>query len=166
MRSNYFIERITGEWIIQSTNYPLLNMDEISYNFVNKIKWHHIQDNKKSFYMFFKHNQIDLLQEKSRLYSVQLVSDNKNNKNYYIALITNQLNQSFLLKFDMSFNIINKFFIKKIDKNFLYLSAFINKFEVLQKIYFLNDNVKLIKVTIKKGSHYIGTVFTSEIRIS
>ena len=166
MESNYFIERMTGKWIIQSTNYSLSNMDETSCNFVNRMKWYHIQDNKKYLHMFFNHNQINLLQKKSQLYSIEQVSNNNKNDNYYIALITDKLNQSFLFKFDMSFNVINKFFIEKIDKNSLYLSAYINKFEVLQKIYFLNSNVKLIKVTIKKGSYCIGTFFTSEIRVS
>ena len=166
MESNYFIERMTGEWIIQSTSYALFHMNEASCNFVNKMKWYHLKDNKKYLHMFFKHDQIDLLQQKSQLYSIQLTSNSKNNNNYYIALTTDKLNQSFLLKFDMSFNLINKFFIKKINENYLYLSTYINKFEVLQKIYFLNSNVKLIKVIIKKGSHCIGTFFTSEIRVS
>ena len=164
MESNYFIERMRGEWIIQSTNYPLLNVDKSSCNFINRMRWHYIKNDKKYLYMFCKHNHINLLQ-KSQLYSLQLMS-NKKNKNHYIVLITDKLNQSFLLKFDMSFNLINKFFIEKIDKNFLHLSTYINKFEVLQKIYFLNNNVKLIKVTIKKGSYYVGTFFTSEIRVS
>ena len=166
MESNYFIERMIGEWIIQSTSYPLLDMNQTSCNFVNRMKWHRIQKNQKYLYMFFKHNQTNLLQNKSQLYSIQLVSNDKNNSNYYIALITNEFNQSFLLKFDMSFNLINKFLIETIDKDFLYLSAYINKFKVLQKIYFLNNNVKLIKVIIKKGSYCIGTFFTSEIRVS
>lgn len=166
MEFNYFMERMTGEWIIQSTNYPLLKMNQTSYNFVNKVQWHYLQDNKKYLHIFFKHNQTNLLQKKSQLYSIQLVGDNKNNSNYYIALVTDRLHQSFLLKLDMSFNIINTFFIEKIDKNFLYLSAYINKFKVLQKIYFLNNNVKLIKVIIKKGSFCISTFFTSEIRVS
>ena len=152
MVSNYFIERMMGEWIIQSTNYPLLNMDQNSCNFVNRMKWHYIQDNKKYLPMLSKHHQKNLLQKESQLYSIQMVNDNKNNNNYYIALINDRFNQSFLLKFDISFNIINKFFIEKTDENFLYLSAYINKFKVLQKIYFLNNNVKLIKVIIKKGS--------------
>lgn len=166
MESHYFIERMIGEWIIQSTNYPLLEMDQVPCNFVNKVKWHYIQDNKKYLHTFFKQNQTNLLQKKSRLYSIQLVNNNKNNNNYYIALVADRLNQLFLLKLDMSFNIINTFFIEKIDENFLYLSAYINKFKVLQKIYFLNNNVKLIKVIIKKGSSCIGTFFTSEIRVS
>ena len=165
MESNYFIERMIGEWIIQSTNYPLLEINHTSCNFVNKVKWHYLKDNKKYLKIFFKHNQTNLLQKKSQLYSIQLVSSHKNNNNYYLALVTDRLNQSFLLKFDGAFNIINTFFIEKIDKNFLYLSAYINKFKVLQKIYFLNNNVKLIKVIIKKGSFCIGTFFTSEIRV-
>ena len=166
MRLNSFIKRMIGKWIIQSTNYSLLNTNEISCNFVNKMRWHYIQENKECLDKLFKHNHIDLLQKKTLLYSVQLINDNKNNNNYYLALITDQLNQSFLLKFDASFNMINKFFIKKIDEDSLYLSTYVNQFEVLQKIYFLNNNVKLIKVTIRKGSSYIGTLFTSEIRIS
>ena len=166
MESNYFIERMTGEWIIQSSSYALLHMNEASCNFVNKMKWSYLKDNKKHLHIFFKNDQIDLLQKKSQLYFVKLISNSKNNNNYYIALITDRLNQLFLLKFDMSFNVINKFFIKKINENYLYLSTYINEFEVLQKIYFLNSNVKLVKVIIKKGSYCIGTFFTSEIRVS
>ena len=166
MESNYFIERMIGEWIIQSTNYPLLKINKTSCNFVNKVQWHYIKDNKKYLHIFFKHNQTNLLQKQSHLYSIHLVSNNKNNNNYYIALVTDRLNQLFLLKLDMSFNIINTFFIEKMNENFLYLSAYINKFKVIQKIYFLNNNVKLIKVIIKKGSSCISTFFTSEIRVS
>ena len=166
MKSNYFIERMIGEWIIQSTNYPLLGMNQAPCNFVNKVKWHYKRDNKKYLHMFFKHNQINVLHQESQLYYIRLVINNKQNNNYYVALITNIFNQSFLLKLDTSFNIINTFFIEKIDENILYLSAYVNKFKVLQKIYFLNNNVKLIKVIIKKGSSCIGTFFTSEIRVS
>lgn len=166
MDSNDFTKQMIGTWITQSTYYSSLNIAETSYNFVNRIKWLYLKNHIKYLKLMSKENEVNLLQKNIYLYHIQLNNNRKKNDDYYLTLKIDSSNRAYLLKFDTSFNLINQFFIQEITENYLSLLAYVDNYEVLQKIYFLNQNVKLIKVTIKKQHYYVGTSFTSEIRIS
>ena len=166
MNSNNFTKQMIGTWITQSTYYLSLNIGETSCDFVNRIKWLYLNNHIKYLKLMFKENEVNPLQKNISLYHIQLNNNRSKSSNYYLTLKVDQSNRAYLLKFDTSFNLINKFLIKEITENYLCLLAYVHNYEVLQKIYFLNQNVKLIKVTIKKQNYYIGTSFTSEIRIS
>lgn len=166
MDFNNFTKQMTGTWITQSTYYSSLNISETSRNFVNRVEWLYLKNNIEYLKLISKENQVNLLQENLYLYHIKLNNNRKKNGDYYLTLKIDQFNKAYLLKFDTSFNLINQFFIKEITENYLCLLAYVNNYEVLQKIYFLNQNVKLIKVTIKRQHYSIGTSFTSEIRIS
>nr|YP_009502171.1 putative single-stranded DNA binding protein [Porolithon onkodes]ASB29772.1 putative single-stranded DNA binding protein [Porolithon onkodes] len=161
-----FKKHMTGHWIAQSTHYSLTNIKASSCNFVNRIKWLNIKKPAQYLDSLSKENQIDLLLKDIYLYHIQLNNSIYKYGDYYIVLMINQFNQAYLLKFDISFKLINKFFIKEITEDYLCVLTSVNKYQVLQKIYFLNRHLKLIKVTIKDQQNYIGTSFTSEIRIS
>lgn len=161
MDSNNFAKQMTGTWITQSTYYSLLNIRGISCNFVNKIDWLYLKNHIKYLKSLSNKNQKNIY-----LYYVQLNNHRKKNTNYYLTLQIDKFNKVSLFKFDTSLRLVNQFFIHEIAENYLCLLAYVNSYEVLQKIYFLNQNVKLIKVTIKRQDCYIGTSFTSEIRIS
>lgn len=161
-----FTKQMTGSWIAQSTYYSPINIRATSCDFVNRIKWLNIKKTVQYLDSLSKKNQIDLSSNNIYLYYIQLSNNIYKDGDYYIILMIDQFNQAYLLKFDISFKLINKFLIKEITENYLCLLTYVNTFQVLQKIYFLNRHVKLIKVTIKNQQNYIGTSFTSEIRIS
>jgi hypothetical protein len=166
MKPNNFRQQMTGTWITQSTYYSLLNKNETSCNFVNKIEWLYLKNNLTYLKSLSKNNQVNFLQKNMDLYHIQLSNKQNKDEDYYLTLQIDPCNKAYLLKFDNSFKLINKFFIKEITDSSLCLLGYVNSYEVLQRIYFLNQNVKLIKVIIKKNQNYIGTSFTSEIRIS
>ena len=166
MDSNNFTQQMTGTWITQSTYYSLFNKNETSCNFVNKIEWLYLKNNIKYLKSLSQQNQVNFLQKNTYLYHIQLNNKNNAHEDYYLTLKIDSFNKASLLKFDNSFKLINKFFIREITDNYLCLLTYVNSYEVLQRIYFLNQNVKLIKVIIKKQQDYVGTSFTSEIRIS
>jgi len=166
MDFNNFTKQMIGTWITQSTYYSSFNISETSCHFVNRVRWLSLKNNIKYLKLMSKKNEVNLLQKNIYLYHVQLNNHRKKNNDYYLALKIDQSNRAYLLKFDASFNLINQFFIKEITENYLCLSTYVNNYEILQKIYFLNQNVKLIKVTINKQHYHIGTSFLSEIRIS
>lgn len=166
MDSNNFAKQMTGTWITQSTYYSLLNIRGISCNFVNKINWLYLKNHIEYLKSLSNKNRINFLQKNIYLYYVQLNNHTKKNNYYYLTLQIDKFNKVSLLKFDNSLKLVNQFFINEVAENYLCLLAYVKNYEVLQKIYFLNQNVKLIKVTIKRQDCYIGTSFTSEIRIS
>ena len=166
MDPNNFTKQMAGYWIAQSTHYSLIKLNTSSCNFVNKIKWLNIKNPAQYLDSLSKKNQMDLLFKYIHLYYIQLNNNIYKNGYYYIMLMINQFNQAYLVKFDSSFKLINKFLIKEITDDYLCVLTSVNKYQVLQKIYFLNQHLKLIKVTIKDQQNYIGTSFTSEIRIS
>ena len=166
MDPNNFTKQMTGDWIAQSTQYSALNIGSPSCDFVNRIKWLYIKNSAQYLNSLSKENQINLSPNNIDLYHIQLNNNIYKNGDYYIILMINQFNQAYLLKFDISFKLINKFLIKEIADNYLCLLTYVDTSQVLQKIYFLNQHVKLIKVAIKNQQHYFGTFFTSEIRIS
>lgn len=161
-----FTKQMIGNWIVQSTNYSLINSNTPSCDFVNRIRWLNVKNPIQYLDSFAKENQIDLSSNDIHLYHIQLNDNIYQNEDYYILLMIDQFNQVYLLKFDLSLKLINKFLIEEITENYLCVLTYVNTFQVLHKIYFLNRHVKLIKVTIKNQQNYIGTSFTSEIRIS
>lgn len=166
MNENIFTNQMTGKWITQSTHYSILD-NVVNYNtYINYINWTYIPN-----YENYAQYIFSSLQTKNRIHSIFLykVKYNQINygiKTYYVTLLEYKFRKAYILKFDERFNLMNKFKIKNHSNNNLYLISQIDDLTILEKIYFLNTNVKIIKSVIQKNKEYIATSFSSEIRIS
>lgn len=167
MHNYNFTSKMNGLWISQSTNYSeLQNHNKILNTFINKIKWTNISIDAK----FFSHIRQKLKEEYSKeiisLSQVKFFSTRLEYKLFYVLFSQDKLNNLHLTKFDENLQVINKFSIQIFDSQNICLTSEINSFTLIEKIYFLNEKVKLIKSVIKKRQKYIATYFSSEIKIS
>lgn len=167
MDTKNFSLQMSGLWISQSTNYSLLQKQEkVPNTFTNKIKWTIIPSDKEC----FKWIKANLRKEDCKnlicLHRVNFSNSQSNYRLYYITLFQDKFDQIHLIKFDKSLHFINKFTIQVLNSNYIYLTSTIDKFTLSERIFFLNDKVKLIKSVIKKQKKYVATYFSSEIKIS
>ena len=167
MDNNILVNQITGLWITQSSHYYLQkNSSLFSKTLMNKAKWSDISNN--SYYT-------NILRQKLKkeykiksivLYKIQFLDTNYRNHTQYILLLKDQLDQTYLLKFNQSLAIVNKFIVKESSCDYLCLISHKHNLGIIQRIYFLNKNLKIIKSTVTKSNKYIATFFSSEIKIN
>lgn len=168
LNSHLFTNQITGEWVTQNTKYSMLE-DRIKLKtFINKIKYTHIIDN--SLYKKDLQKELDkkLFIEiyDLNLYQVKLQRNYSHSLGYYLALIEQDINHSYLLKLDNNLQVLSIFFIQKFSDDCVLLTAKLNRLILFKRIYFLNNNVKVIKSIVKSNKKYISTTFSSQVRIS
>ena len=166
MDHNKFTHQMTGQWITQSTNYPLSSYSINSSKLMNRMTWinisdqtHHISSIKQSI------NRINM-KDSIYLYKVQFTDAFNVMNNYYVALLYETTGQVCLWKLNNKLEPINQFIIQNYSTYHLSLMSSIGNITILEKIYFLNTNVKIIKSIIKRANKYVATSFSSEIRIS
>lgn len=166
MDVDIFTHKMTGRWVAQSTNYSLMDNYTLFNTFRNQVTWTYIKNHEKYMNFLLPKLQIEYIIDRIDLYSITFKDNNYSQRKYYVGLLKQKSNQFHLLKFNDKFDVINKFIIQDYSRNYLSLISYINNITVLQKIYFLNNNVKVIKSIAKKYNQYMGTYFSSEIRIS
>ena len=166
MNNNFFIGKMTGNWIVQSTNYSLLNYYKSTDTFINKVKWHNINSNNNDINNLLFHFNRDYTLHNASLYDVEYIKNGISQRVYYILIYNIKSNPSYILKFNSKFDLINKFTIKDVHENYLFTISKVQNITIVEKIYFLHQNLKVIKSIIKKNNQCIGLSFSSEIRIS
>lgn len=161
MHDDFLINRLTGRWIVQSTNYS------VSANtLINQVECINIKDCSS----YFK-STIDNLEKYEKelsginLYCMQFKDRHDSNSQYYILLIYQASTLKLVMKFNHSFVFLSKFIVQSQSRNCLTIISCDKNIEVIEKIYFLSRNLKIIKSTIQQDNSYIGTSFSSEIRI-
>ena len=167
MDYDIFTHQMTGRWIAQSSNYfSFYNQDSFSCTFTNQVEWTYLFDHDKYIDIIKKNIQAPNIQNYLSLYRIKLISKEYSNRIYYAVLLKSKANQTCLLKFNEELTLINNFFIQDYSKNNFCLVSHVKDLRIIEKIYFLNDNVKVIKSIIRKNNKYIATSFSSEIKIS
>jgi len=167
MNIKNFSHQMSGLWISQSTNYSLLqNQDKISNTHTNKIKWTDVSNNLESFKWMQNNLKEKYHKNVISLCQVDFSNSQLNHQRYYVLLCQDKFSQIFLVKFNQNLLLINKFKIQVLASNYICLTSKTNTATVIEKIYFLNDKVKLIKSVVKKHNKYVATYFSSEIKIS
>ena len=166
MNIDLFTKQMIGNWIIQTTNYSSLKDLSINSTYKNKIKWIDIKDYRPYLHSLLPNLKQEYIIQNIKLYLIELADQNFVQYQYYALLLSDKYNNTFLLKFDVKFQLIIKFAIQDCAENYLSMISEINGLTIINKIYFLNTNLKVIKSIIKNHEKYMATSFSSEIRIS
>jgi len=167
MDYNLFTKQMTGDWIAQSTNYYLTNhINQNFYTLNNQIKWTDIKEKEVYLDLIRTILKKEDIVKYISLYKIESIDVNSLSNLSYILLSQKTSKQICLFKFNKRFHLMNQFTLKDYSKNYLCLSSDIRNIRVIEKIYFLNNNVKIIKSIIKKNNQCIGASFSSEIKIS
>jgi hypothetical protein len=167
MKDSFFAREITGNWITQSTYYFLINSQNKRLKTItNHVKWRDISQDQK----FINFIEFTLQKEKQftiiSLYKTELISNLSSRQIYYMAFVRQISNEIQLLKFNEAFDLIKTSTVIDYSDNHLSLISQIKSFVIIEKIYILNKNVKVIKSVVKKNNQCIATSFSSEIKIS
>ena len=167
MDTNNFSRQMSGLWISQSTSYSMLQKKNRDFNtFTNKIEWVDLSNDIKYLNWIKKNIVEEYSQNLISLCKVSFSNTQSNYKRYYVLLLKDKLNQIYLIKLNQDLNLINKFTIQIFNYDHIVLISEINNSTLIEKIYFLNDKVKLVKSIIKKQRKCLATYFSSEIKIS
>lgn len=156
------LDNIEGKWIIQSTHYSLINNQLKTA--IDSIYWDKIKKSNKQ----IPQSLIKLI-DKNAL-NKYIIYAKKSKKNhlilYKLFLYRDQANKGEVFNLDNLGKIISKsWFNKRPDKS-LYFNSQNKNFEIKEVIYFINNNLKIIKTIIQKNKQCIGISFSSEIRIT
>lgn len=166
MTNSFLADRLKGQWIVQSINYPSLESSNYKSAFVDQIEWIYIKDLKHywKFIMQYLEKQ-DELSEVDLYHILSQSSSSGPCKTYYVALIYAGSRLKSLIKLDEGFALLNRFTVKNQSRKQLTIASNTPSITVVEKIYFLNRNLKVIKSTIREGNACKGVSFSSEIRI-
>lgn len=168
MSKNCLIGKLEGQWIVQSANYSLLQYANSKDLLLNEVQWFRIYDYKPYLGQISQH-----LPEESRLNSIDMhlyCVKSKRNKVVrvvgYIILLYRGVQISFMIKLDQNFVFLHRFVIRGQSEDRLTIVSPKDSLYIVEKIYFLNRNLKVIRSTVHSFDQCIGTSFSSEIRIS
>lgn len=163
---NLLNEKIIGKWIVQSTNYYKLKEGMFTDKFISQIEYTPIFNHKKCADFIINNLNIKWNHNNIKLYYVKSKSNKFINNKHYILTLTTEQQKQYIYKFDYDFNILNKFLIKYFSENYLYIVSNNNNINTIKKIFFLHNNLKVVKSITKQNNRNINISFSSEIRIS
>ena len=168
MSIEFFMDRMVGKWVSQSTYYTSSSnrnsRNIFSKTLINQVKWSNVNNNKTIINSIKKQVNKEKIKNHIRLYKIE--SNNNHTFISYIAFFKNQENNLCLVKFNQALQQVNSFIFVKVSNSHLCLISQVYDITILEKIYFLNTNVKLVKSITKKSNKCILTSFSSEIKIS
>nr|YP_009541579.1 hypothetical protein [Synarthrophyton chejuense]AYR05588.1 hypothetical protein [Synarthrophyton chejuense] len=158
------LENIEGDWIVQSTNYSLLNYR--LNTFKDKIYWKPVKYINKT----IEKNLTSFITRYSitdyNIYIKQSKKQNLSQSLYHFFLYNDQNNKGHIIKLNGAGKIINQASFKYANKNYIYLTYKNKNYYIKELVYFVNPNLKIIKSIIKNKKKCIGISFSSEIRIN
>ena len=167
MHESLLISQLESQWIVQSINYSLLPYAKYSNLFLNQAKWLHVHDYRRYLDQIKQYIETE---EKLEDYSIDLYYVKFSNKDIYLSYYAIFFSQGsvlkFLIKFDHNFDFLAKFKVERDSRNHLIIMLQNSRISIVEKIHFLNSNLRAVKSTFYVDNKYIGTSFSSEIRIS
>nr|YP_007878284.1 conserved hypothetical plastid protein [Calliarthron tuberculosum]AGA63895.1 conserved hypothetical plastid protein [Calliarthron tuberculosum] len=162
MNKILLINRMLGNWIVQSTTYSLFKKNiEAS---LNEIKWSLVEDKIQEL-AYRKQNIFPINSTNMKIYILEKETNHLQKKIYQIFLFEKK-SKGYIVKLDYNFQILNQSIFYYNSENFLSVYYKSRNNIIIENIYFINDNLKVIKSIIKKNSKCIGICFSSEIRIN
>lgn len=162
MNKNCLIGQLAGQWIVQSTNYHLLKNLKYHDLLFNQVQWERVVDYKpylNKLKKYSSNNSIDIYRIKSKSNDAGYII-------YYIACMYQGSKLSSIIKLDHDFVFLNQFRVQNQSKDHLTIESLKGDISIVEKIYFLNCNLRVIKSTIQRCNKCIGASFSSEIKIS
>lgn len=167
MCSNIIISKMSGLWVTQSTYYSLIEKNNKESNtLINKVEWTNISCDSHDYNFMISKISKEYIHNLIFLYRIESLNNEYNKNTYYVLFQKKGSKNISVLRFNKNWILINQSVIHESTNNYLCLISDINNLTVVQKIYFLNSNVKVIKSIIKKSHQCIATSFASEIKIS
>ena len=163
---NLFSEKIIGQWIVQSTNYYTLKEGIFTDKFISQIEYTPLSNHKKCADFITNKLSIKWDHNNIKLYYVKGKSHQFTTNKYYILILTTEQQKQYLYKLDYKFNILNKFLIEFCSENFISIISSNNNIHTIKKIFFLHNNLKIVKSITKQDNKNLSISFSSEIRIS
>ncbi len=166
MNYTIFNEQIAGKWIVQSTNYSSKKNSDFIEILINEVKYTNLTNT--NFYLKLLSYNLDLNSSNKNIeiYSIEHKNKNHSINKQYLLKFHDKDEKTILFKFNHKFEYLNKFTIKTYSKKYLSIVSKNNHITIVEKIYFLNNNLKVIKTIVKKHDTHIVVSFSSEIRIS
>lgn len=166
MNSEFLAGKIEGNWIIQSTTYSLLKNKILTSS--NQINWKTVKNKENiSLIKLLLKNIIEkYCISNSSIYILESINKKRLEKFYKFFLYNQELEKGYLLKLDNSGNILSKSEFVYKSSQYLRINHNRDGFYVIEDIYFINPNLKIVKSIIKKNKQCIGISFSSEIKIS
>lgn len=162
MNKDRLISQLAGRWIVQTTNYSLLKNFESRALLCNQVHWTHVHEHEPYLSKIKKYgssNSVDMYCIKSR-------NSNEMDIISYIILLYQGPELSSIIKLDQNFALLNQFLVQDQSEDQLTIVSLEGSVSIVEKICFLNCNLKVIKSTIQRFNKCIGASFSSEIRIS
>nr|YP_010728804.1 hypothetical protein P6G75_pgp041 [Lithothamnion corallioides]WEA77134.1 hypothetical protein [Lithothamnion corallioides] len=164
MNSRFFMNKIEGNWIIQSTNYSLLK-NTISTS-INEVIWKEIQNVNNDIEIIIKNIITKFSINNISIYIIESSNHKRIKKFYKFFLYNEKINKGSILKLNHTGNIVSKASFSYRNNQYFHIKSKYNDFDITENVYFINPNLKIIKSVIKKNETCIGISFSSEIRIN
>lgn len=166
MDSNFLTSKLMGRWVVQSTNCSSRACFNHTKILINQVSWTYMKTS--SYYLKFIMLHLKQQNEVSKidLCCMESIKNHSNHEKHYVSLIYEGPQLKFLIKFSHDFNFLNKFVVHNCSENQLTIVSYNEDIKIIEKIYFLSCNLKVIKSTILKNNSCVGTSFSSEIRIA
>lgn len=161
-----FNEQMKGNWIVQSTHYSSKKNSEFIEILTNKVKYTNLINTNFYLKLLSKNLNLNYSNKKTEIYCIEFESKKNEINKQYLLIFHDNNNQTILLKFNHKFEYLNKFKVQIYSKKYLSIVSKNENITIIEKIYFLNINLKVIKTIIKKQKKTIAISFSSEIRIS
>lgn len=159
------MSKILGSWIIQSTFYSFTKKQV--KNLTGKVQWSYIENQHKNLDIILKNNCNNIQLQDFTIYIFEKKNDNVCDIIYEFFLFNNKIKYGYILTFNNDFNVLKKYTILCYSNN--HIDIFYknkNNINIFQKIYFLNNNLKINKYIMKKNNRYYNLCFSSEIKLS
>lgn len=163
MNKDYLIDQLTGQWIIQTANYSLLKRHESRDLLCNQVQWLQMSSyaqHLKQIKQYCDNN------DRLNMYCVKSKDSNSAYSTSHILLLHQGPQLRSIVKLDQNFVFLNQSIVQNQSRDQLTIMSLKGNISVVEKIYFLNCNFKVVKSTIQRCNKCIGTSFSSEIRIS
>lgn len=163
MNSKFFVNKIEGNWIIQSTNYSLIK-NTISTS-INNVLWKEIKNINHEMEPIVKNSILKFPTTNGNSYALESSNQKGNKKSYRFFLYNEKINKGSILKLNHLGHIVSRASFNYKNNQYLYINYQYDDFDIIERIYFINSNLKIIKSIITKNKICIGICFSSEIRI-
>nr|YP_009589200.1 conserved hypothetical plastid protein [Corallina ferreyrae]QBL75716.1 conserved hypothetical plastid protein [Corallina ferreyrae] len=162
MNRTLLINRMSGNWVIQSTTYSLVKKN--IKTLINEVEWSPIYDKLQNLKYIRNHisKKTDAITE---VYILEKKIQNIQEKILHIFLF-NKKSNGYIVKLDDHFQILSQSTFKYYSNNVIFINQKLKNHKITEKIYFLNDNLKIVKSVFYKNNNCIGICFSSEIKIS
>ena len=165
MNHNFLLNKLAGQWVVQSAYGRLLESFEPNSLFVNQIKWTPVDNSNSCLENIRRCTKKKINLNSVNIYLVESSASEKYSNKNYIVFISQQSKLELIMKFDQNFRLLSKFIVQNQSSNSLTCVSPSKHFVIIEKVYFLNHNLKISKSTIQLSRAYTGTAFSSEIRI-